>query len=249
MENIALQLYTLRAMVEEDFAGTLKQVAEIGYKAVELYTYGGMQSHEVRALLDELGLEAVAAHTALVRLENELESVINEAKTIGFRYIVCPSVPPDRRRGQADYMRFARVLEDVGAKCAAAGLQLVYHNHDFEFARFDGVFALDHLFAETNAKHVQTELDLYWIHYAGQDPVEYIQKYAGRGDLLHVKDVSKVDGSFAEVGQGTLDWSEILAAAKSAGVKWYIVEQDDCPGDPLECIKTSLEFLKGACTT
>lgn len=244
MANIAVQLYTLRELLEQDFAGTLRKVAGAGYKAVELHTYGGLTPQALRSLLDELGLQAISAHVALDRIEHELDAVIEEAKAIGFGYIVCPWLPPERRQTKEDYTALTAVLAAASKKVAEAGLVLAYHNHDFEFAQYDGTFALDALFANTDPELVQAELDLYWIHRAGQDPVAYVNKYAGRLDLLHMKDASKDDGSFAEVGQGVLDWENIIPAAKDAGVKWYIVEQDVCKGDPLECIQTSLNFLK-----
>ncbi|GMA59778.1 sugar phosphate isomerase/epimerase [Alicyclobacillus fastidiosus] len=244
MANIAVQLYTLRELLEQDFAGTLRKVAGAGYQAVELHTYGGLTPQALRSLLDELGFQAVSAHVALARIENELDVVIEEAKTIGFGYIVCPWLPPERRQTKEDFEALTAVLAQASKKVAEAGLVLAYHNHDFEFERFDGMFVLDLLYANTDPSLVQAELDLYWIHRAGQDPVEYVNKYAGRLDLLHMKDASKDDGSFAEVGQGVLDWEKIIPSAKDAGVKWYIVEQDVCKGDPLESIQTSLAFLK-----
>ncbi|GEO24273.1 sugar phosphate isomerase [Alicyclobacillus acidoterrestris] len=242
--NLALQLYTLRDLLEKDFAGTLRKVADIGYQAVELHTYGGFTPVQLRNLLDDLGLQAVSAHVALARIESELGNVVEEAKTIGFQYIVVPWLPPERRQTKEDYEKLIATLAHAGDELAQAGLQLVYHNHDFEFTKFDGEFMLDTLFAKTDAKRVQAELDLYWIHRAGADPVAYINKYAGRLDLLHMKDASAADGSFAEVGQGVLDWDKIIAAAKDAGVKWYIVEQDVCKTDALACIQTSFAFLQ-----
>ncbi|GMA51974.1 hypothetical protein GCM10025857_33310 [Alicyclobacillus contaminans] len=123
-------------------------------------------------------------------------------------------------------------------------MQLAYHNHDFEFARLGETVALDRLLTRTRPDRVQAELDLFWIHQAGCNPVDYIQRYAGRLHLLHVKDVHASDGSFAEVGQGVLPWRELLSTARAAGVRWYIVEQDVCPRDPIASIEASLTFLR-----
>lgn len=240
MANIAIQLYTLRDLLDQDFAGTLRKVSEIGYSAVELHTYGGLSPEQLRALLDELNLQAVSSHVALTRIETELEAVIAEAQTIGFHYVVCPWLPEERRN---EYSQLANTLSEAGKRCAEAGLQLAYHNHDFELLSSEATLPLDALFQATDAKQVQAELDLYWVHRAGQDPVTYVNRYAGRLDLLHMKDVSSADGSFETVGQGILDWPQIIAAAKAVGVKWYIVEQDVCVGDPLESIAASLAFL------
>ncbi|MFD1676983.1 sugar phosphate isomerase/epimerase family protein [Alicyclobacillus fodiniaquatilis] len=243
MPEIGLQLYTLRELMEQDFIGTLKKVAKIGYQAVEFHHFGGMTAKELRGVVDDLGLKPLSSHVALDRLEHELEQVISESVELGLEYVVCPWLPESRRETPEAIASLASVLEKIGARCQEAGLQFAYHNHDFEFAKVGDEFALDVLFANTSANHVQAELDLYWIKRAGQDPVAYIQKYKNRCDLLHVKDMSAKDGSFDTVGQGVLPWPDIFAAAEQAGAKWYIVEQDVCPGDPLESIQTSLQFL------
>lgn len=244
MPNIAVQLYTVRDLMAEDFVGTLKKVADIGFKAVEFHDYGGMTASELRAVIDDLGLKALSSHVALTRLETDLPQVIEEAKTLGMEYIVCPWLPEDRRQTAADFAGLTESLKTIATACEQQGLTLAYHNHDFEFAKFDGEFVLDSLLKNTAAYGVQAELDVYWVAKAGQSPSEYIARYTNRCDLLHVKDASKTDGSFERVGSGTLDFESIFSTAVQAGVKWYIVEQDVCPGNPLDAIATSLAFVE-----
>lgn len=244
MAEIGLQLYTLRDLMAEDFVGTLKKVSDIGFRAVELHHYGGLTPTELKRLLDDLGLRAVSSHVALTRLEDEMDVVIDEAKSIGLEYIVCPYLPEERRGSKADYDALIAILGKAADACNAAGLKLAYHNHDFEFTTFDGTPALDLLLGALEPKGAQMELDVYWAHKAGYQPTDYLRRYAGRSDLLHTKDVSKDTGEFETVGKGVLDWNAIFAAAKEAGVKYYVVEQDRCPGDPLESIASSLAFLR-----
>ncbi|TDY51104.1 sugar phosphate isomerase/epimerase [Alicyclobacillus sacchari] len=244
MAEIGLQMYTLRDLLAADFAGTLKKVREIGYRVVELHTYGGYTAAQLRDLLDELGIRAVSCHVPLVRLESELDKVIEEAKQLGLDYVVCPWLPPERRQTKADYDALFAILHNAASTLQEAGLRLAYHNHDFEFQKFDGKTALDSLLSGLAADGVQMELDVYWAHKAGYNPVDYLNRYAGRADLLHMKDADGETGAFAEVGSGVLDWSAIIAAAEAAGVRYYIVEQDVCPGDPLAAIQSSLAFLQ-----
>ncbi|WAH38350.1 sugar phosphate isomerase/epimerase family protein [Alicyclobacillus dauci] len=244
MPNIAVQLYTVREVMERDFIGTLRKVAEVGYEAVEFYTYGGLSPLALRKVVDDLGIKPLSSHISLTRLEEELEVVIQEAQAIGLDYLVCPWLPTERRQTVQDYADLAATLEKIGDRCNTEGIRFAYHNHDFELAKQDGQVGLDRLLNPSQKSGVQAELDLYWIHYAGEDPTHYIERYANRCDLLHVKDASKTDGSFAEVGSGVLDWQAIFAAAEASGAKWYIVEQDVCKGDPIESIRDSLEFLR-----
>jgi len=244
LAEIGLQLYTLRDLLASDFAGTLKKVRDIGYRVVELHTYGGYTPAKLRELLDDLGIRAVSCHVPLVRLESELDKVVEEAKQLGLDYVVCPWLPPERRQTKADYDQLFDILRRAASTLHEAGLRLAYHNHDFEFQVFDGATALDTLLSRLTEDGVQMELDVYWAHRAGYNPVEYLQRYRGRADLLHMKDADGETGAFAEVGSGVLDWSAIIAAAEAAGVRYYIVEQDVCPGDPLAAIQSSLAFLQ-----
>ncbi|WP_206832237.1 sugar phosphate isomerase/epimerase family protein [Alicyclobacillus fructus] len=238
MAEIALQMYTLRKPLEDDFDGTLRRVAEIGFRLIELHHYGPYTAPELRRRLDELGLRAISAHVPLDRLESEIEKVVDEAKALGLEYVVCPWLPVERR---GDYPALADVLSRASERVRSEGLGFSYHNHDFEFTAYEDQTALDWLLQRV--ADAGLELDVYWAHHAGFDPVEIIRRYRGRLDLLHAKDATP-GGDFAAVGTGVLRWSEILPAAADAGVRYVIVEQDVCPGDPFEAIATSLQFLQ-----
>jgi len=240
---VAVQMYTLRDQVATDIVGTLRAVAELGYGAVELHTLGGLSARDLRTELDTLGLQVTGMHIALARLEREPDAAIADVRTLGGHYVVCPWLPPDRR-GADDYHAIAPKLNQIGRDCRAQGLQLCYHNHDFEFQRFGEQTGFDILFGETDPALVQSELDLYWTAFAGFDPAAQINRLAGRVPLVHLKDMAAKSRTFAEVGHGTLDFPAILAACDEAGAEWMIVEQDRCERPPLESIGMSLAYLR-----
>ncbi len=244
--TIALQLYTLRDLTAKDMAGTLRHVAEIGYEGVEPAGYGDLDAARIKPLLDELSLKVVGNHTGFGALRDNLQGVIDDNKLLGNTHIVCPSIPGDQRQSADGYKQFAQTLNEFGTKLKEAGMTLCYHNHAFEFEdRFDGQYGLDILYENSDPQLVQAEIDTYWVQKGRVEPASYIRKYAGRAPLIHVKDMAN-DGkeSFAEVGAGTLPWPEIFEAAEAGGARAYIVEQDVCPGDPLDSVRLSLENLK-----
>lgn len=245
--TIALQLYTLRDHVAKDLAGTLNQVAEMGYQGVELAGYGDLGTAEkVKRALESSGLQLVSSHVGSQDLQNDLQRVIDEALILGNKYVTCSGLFGEGRNEDA-YKAFAKLANEAGAKLNSAALQLCYHNHDFEFnEKVDGMAALDYLYANTEPTLLQAELDTYWVEKGGVDPAEYIRKYAERVPLLHIKDMAKDESkTFAEVGEGSLDWNAIFAAAEEVGgTVSYIVEQDVCPGEPLDSVRKSIENLK-----
>jgi sugar phosphate isomerase/epimerase len=243
----ALQLYTVRDLTAKDFAGTMKKVADVGYKFVELAGYGNLKdAKSARKALDDAGLKACSGHYAIDLLEKNVEQVIADAEALGIDTVVCPFLPEDRRKDAKGYEATAKVLQDAGSQLHGHGLILCYHNHNFEFQKFGGKTGLEIIFDNTAPHLLAAEIDVYWVKNAGFDPVEQINKLGERVRLLHLKDIT--DGSekkFAPVGTGALDFKSILAAAEKNGVRWGIVEQDQTYGvAPLDAIKTSLENLK-----
>lgn len=246
--RIGLQLYTLREETEQDFRGTLRKVAELGYEGVEFAGYGDLSAEEMKALLDELGLKAISSHVSLQAMRSDLQKEIHYLKTIGAKYMICPYLAPeDRPQGDA-WRELFSFLQETGTQAAKQGLIFGYHNHDFEFQDQVGdQAAFDALFSATTPDAVQVELDVCWVQFAGQDPLAYIQKYAGRLPLLHLKDFNKgEDGEMItlELGKGSVNLPAVIEAASDAGVEWLIVEQDFCQNPPLESISNSLDWLK-----
>jgi sugar phosphate isomerase/epimerase len=238
---VALQMYTLRDLSAQDFLGTLKQAAAIGFAGVELAGTGNLSAKELKSVLDDLGLGIAGAHAGLLDMSDaDLDATIDYHLELGNKYLVHPWATAD---SVAAWLAIAQKLNAVGARCRARGLQVCYHNHAHEFEQFDGTSALEIIYANSDPANVQAELDLYWVTKGGVDPVAAIEQYADRVPLLHCKDMG-ADGDFAEVGEGTLPWEEIFAVAPDAGVQWYIVEQDVCKRPPLECVTTSFRNLQ-----
>jgi len=189
------------------------------------------------------GLDAPLMNASYDRLRGNLPSVLDEARTFGANYLVCPSVDAGQRTTADDWKRVCRTLSMIGRAAHGHGLVLAYHNHDFEFVPFDdGTTPFRLLMTETDPREVKLELDVYWVAKAGQDPLQYLKDGQDRIRLVHLKDLA-VDGSTAEVGSGVLDMQQIIRTALLTGVQHLFVEQDNS-ADPLTSIGTSFRFLE-----
>lgn len=246
MLKIGLQLYTLREELEQDFEGTLRKVAALGYKGVEFFHYFGRTAAEVKQLLNELGLVALGAHRPYDALLNDTEAEIAYNLEIGNSNLIVPYLSEEQR----NYEEVAANLKVIGEKCKSGGAILLYHNHDFELTEKYGDSdrtAFDGLFEEVPADLLQVEMDTCWVHHAGYDPVEYINKYAGRLPIIHLKDLKKKEDGSPEtvvLGEGEVNLTAILNAAAQANVEWAVVEQDFCSRSPLESVEDSLKWVK-----
>jgi sugar phosphate isomerase/epimerase len=242
---VALQMYTLRNESQSDFVGTLKKVSEMGYQGVELAGTGGIAAAELRMLVEDLNLDVAGSHVGLERLEGDLQTEIEYNITLGNRFIVCPYLGEDRRRTADGYRQVAESLNQIGQVCQDEGIQLCYHNHAFEFQEFEGRSGLDILLSATFPDLVALELDTYWVEYGGKSAVDYLERYAGRVPLVHLKDMTAGENrTFAEVGAGTMNWAAITDAGRRADAEWFIVEQDTCQRDPLTSVRMSLDYLR-----
>jgi sugar phosphate isomerase/epimerase len=237
-----VQLYTVRSLLEEDFVGTMEAVAEMGYDEVEFAGYYGRSPQEITDLLDRLDLAAPAAHVMPSDIRDSPQEVVDTAAAVGHDYVVCAYLTEADRGSLDAYRAIAGLLDDFGKRCADAGLQLAYHNHDFEFAPIDGTLPYDLLLQETDPERVQMELDLYWIRKAGYEAVDYFDRQPGRFPLVHVKDMGP-DGGIVPVGDGQIDFQRIFAASDTAGLQHVFVEHDN-PDAPLDSIRTSLNYLQ-----
>ena len=223
----------------------MKAVADAGYTALELAGYGDLTARELRGVLDGLGLSALSSHVGLPILRASLEAAIDDCLTLGCRYLVCPWLPPEERGNADAYRRMAAELTTIGQRCLERGLGFAYHNHDFELERVDGQFGLDVLLEAADERAVKSEFDVYWAYDAGIDPAQFLTHLGARCAIVHLKDMVKDESrTFAEVGEGRLDFPSIFAAAKTAGVKFYVVEQDQCQRPALESVAISLRNLR-----
>lgn len=262
---VALQLYSVRNDMESDFEGTLKKVKALGYDGVEFAGLFDKTPEEVKRMCCEIGLIPVSAHVPFVDMITNPE-ILNDYKKIGCSYVVIPYLTEEYRPGQP---KFAEVIEGakvLGKKANELGMKLCYHNHDFEFVKIGNEYALDVLYSEVPAEFLQPQIDTCWVNVGGENPADYIRKYAGREEILHLKDFAgqksenmyaligidddkkKEDTGkfeFRPVGYGRQDFKEILAAAKEVGIKWVVVEQDNpsMGKTPLECAELSINYL------
>lgn len=245
-----LQLYSLREELPKDVKGVIAKVAAAGYKQVETYGYSkkngfwGLSAQEFKALLTKHGLTSPSGHYGLDTEEQQNEA-IEAAKILGQEYVTMAYINEDKRKTAADIKKIVADLNRLAQKVKKAGLKVAYHNHDFEFQTVDGVMLYEELLKGTTPSLVHFEMDLYWVVRSNQDPVAWINKYPGRFTMVHVKDMDKAKPELnTEVGKGSINFKSIFAKAKTAGIKYYIVEQENFSIDPFESITESAKYLR-----
>ena len=264
---IGLQLYTVRDFMAKDPAGTLAKVAQIGYNSLEGATYNsgdekfyGMDARTFAGMLKTNGLVMRSCHYrygedskgALLTngvfngtILHDWDRAVEDAHTLGLNYMICAWLSESERGTLDHYKKMAADFNIAGEKCHKAGIQFCHHNHDFEFAAQGGAYPYDILLNETDPKLVKMELDLYWATRAGQDPVKIFEAHPGRFPLWHLKDIDKTPArDTTEVGNGTVDFKRIFAHKATAGMKYWFVEQDHCPGSPFDSITKSITYIK-----
>lgn len=243
---IALQVYSVRDDAQGDFLETMKKVKAMGYDGVELAGTYGMTAVQAKEILDQVGLRFETAHVGLELLEDDV--ALDDYAAAGLKYVSIPWMVGPKNSEELETA--IERIRKVGLRCKERGLQLLYHNHDFEFEKVDGTYILDAYYAQIPEDLLKTELDMCWVNVGGEKPHEYLKKYAGRAPVVHLKDFtgSKKDGtfSFRPVGYGLQDIPTIVATAEEAGSEWLVVEQDMPSMDktPLECAQMSISYLK-----
>lgn len=264
---IAVQLYSVRDEMEQDFYGTVKKIKDMGYEGVEFAGLFGKSGTEVKAICDEIGITPVSAHVPYYDMLENPEAVLKDYKDMGCKYVAVPYLTEECRPGTEGWASTVEGIRKIAEAAKKMGIQLLYHNHDFEFIKIDGEYALDILYDTIPADLLQTEIDTCWVNVGGENPAEYIEKYTGRAPVVHLKDFhgSKGNGplykligiddeteavestfEFRPVGYGVQDWAKIIASAEKAGAEWVVVEQDSPSMDksPLECVQMSINYLK-----
>jgi len=267
---IAVQLYSVRDNMEQDFKGTLQAIKNIGFDGVEFAGLYGNTPEEVKAMCDEIGLVPISAHVPLADMLADIDGVIKDYKTIGCEYLAVPFLPEELRPGTDKFIETVEAIRGLADKVSAAGMTLLYHNHDFEFKTMeDGSYGLDYIYSQIPADKLQTELDLCWVKYSGIDPAEYLRKYTDRSPVVHFKDyyfegakegdpyallgeeeaaeAPKTVFEFRPLGCGQQDVPALIEAFKDAHSKWIVVEQDNpsmglCP---MRSIKKGFDNLQG----
>lgn len=266
---IALQLYSVRDELEKDFVGTIRKVKALGYDGVEFAGLYGHKPAEVKKILEDAALVPVSAHVPFVDLVADPEKVVGEYAEIGCKYIAIPYLTPEYRPGSEKFNDVIEGAKVIGKAANDLGLTLLYHNHDFEFEKLNGEYALDILYKDVSSDLLKTEIDTCWVNVAGENPSAYLRKYAGRSPVVHLKDfvmpgkkpekmyelIGITDDQkqedakafeFRPLGNGVQNFSEILQACKDVGAVWVVVEQDkpSMGKTSIECAQTSINYLK-----
>lgn len=269
--KVGLQLFSVRDDMAKDFEGTLQKVKDMGYDCVEFAGFFDKSAEEVKEIIDRIGLEAVSVHQGNQLFLEQGEKAIDYLKTVGVKYCAIPWYVKEALKGTDKWETTKKEFIEYSAALKKAGIKLLYHNHDFEFEKFEGKYLIDWLYEELDADVISPEFDTCWVHYAGEDPCKYIEKYAGRVEVIHLKDFvckalgggpvydlidksgnvsdkpSKEDNGFMfkPVGSGIQNFPAILESAEKSGTEYVIVEQDEAPEKPaMECAKLSRDYLK-----
>ncbi len=246
--QLAAQLYTCRDLLQTpaDIATTLRRVRTVGYTAVQVSGMGPIPEDELMTILDGEGLECCATHEPSKVILAEPERVVERLARLRCRYTAYPYPSDIDLTDPAAVATFISQLDHAGSVLAAAGQTLCYHNHHQEFRHLGGRVILDLIYEGTSPTHLQGEPDTYWIQFGGGDPVAWCEKLAGRLPLLHLKDYmvdAQNNVTMCEIGAGNLDWARIVSAGEKSGCAWFIVEQDTCPGDPVDSLAQSYRYL------
>ncbi len=270
--NVGLQLYSVRDDMAADFEGTLKKVAEMGYEYVEFAGFYGKSAKEIKEILDKYGLKCISVHQGPQPFQAEGEGIVDFMAELGIKYCAIPWYERAKLEyGTPVWDETIALFKKYGEALNKRGIEMIYHNHDFEFDKIDGETILDRLYKELDEKTLNPQIDTCWVHYAGYNPSEYITKYASRLKVLHLKDFTckalgggpayaLIDGDgketekptkednefkFQPLGMGRQDFAAILEAASESEVHTVIVEQDqslDRP--PMEAVAISRKYLK-----
>jgi len=258
---IGLQLYTVRDAMDKDPGGTLARVAQIGYTSIEGATYTGtekfygMSPAEFKKILKKNGLVMLSSHYRLGEVKDKGEVVkgtmlhdwdkaVDDAAELGLKYMVCAWLD-EKERGTLDHYKYvADQLNIAGERCKKSGIQLCYHNHNFEFEKQGDTYPYN-IILGSDKNLVKMEIDLYWVKKAGQDAIKLFHEHPGRFPLWHVKDMDNTpEQNFTEVGSGVINFKEIFKYKDLAGMKYFFVEEDKCPGSPFDSITKSINYIK-----
>ncbi len=270
--GVGVQLFSVKNAMAEDFDGTLQKIKDMGYEYVEFAGYFGRTAEEIKAILDRLGLKCISVHQGLDFFDGDAQKGIDYLKTFGVKYSVIPWYGKNMLAGSDKWEESVARFNKVADALHANGMVLGYHNHDFEFEKHDGKYLHDYIFEAVPADRIVPELDTCWVHYAGINPADKIREFAGRVQIVHLKDFvcknlgagpvydlidkdgkamkapSREDNGFefCPLGMGRQNFAEILEACEESGTEYVIVEQDKTYGgmSELEAVEISRKYLR-----
>ena len=246
--EIAVTLYTVRNFCqnEKDLFDTLKKIKKIGYNAIQISSIGSINTKDVKKICDDIGLVICATHEPNDEIINNTEKVIEKLNILDCNLTALP-YPKGLNFLNLDILdRFIEDINKAGSIFNKYNKILCYHNHALEFQKINNELILDRIYNKTDSKLVQGEPDIYWIQKGGQNPILWCKKLNNRLPIIHLKDfimINENDSYYAEIGIGNLDIKNIIKEAKNSGCRWYVVEQDECKGDPFNSLEISYKNL------
>ena len=243
--EIGAQFYTVRQTCQnlDDFAVTLKKVADIGYRNVQISGTCPYPAEWLKEQLERNGLKCVLTHIPVPRLTGELEQVIEDHRVFDCPYIGLGWWAFDPEKNMS-YDQWMETFPPIAEKIAAGGKLFMYHNHDQEFKKYEGKLILERLADEVPADRMGFTLDTFWVQAGGADPAQWLERLSGRIPCIHLKDYA-YGRQMAVVGEGNINFARVFEKAEAGGTRYMLVEQDDCHGeDPIECLRRSYEYLR-----
>jgi sugar phosphate isomerase/epimerase len=259
VKHLGVQLWSVREDMKKDARETIKSLAKMGYKEVEGFGYKegrifNYAPHDFKLMLDDFGIRMHSSHVMLglddydsssKSVKDNIKKAFNDAARIGQKYVVCPFMhQPERQHID----KLIPVYQAAAAYAKSVGLRMGYHNHDFEYVQKgpDGRLLIEWLLTEVDPKDFAMQMDIYWVYFANQKPLDWITKCPGRWELCHAKDMAKSEKrETIEVGDGVVNFTEIFRQAKLAGLKYYVVELEDYKTTPLQGVQRALAGFKG----
>lgn len=252
--NIGIQLYSLRDIINEKPKQVLQKLSNIGFNEIETYGYSegkfwGLQVSELKEELSENNLTSPSGHydgNSIIRGDfDTLKEIISVANKLNQNYIIFPSIDEELRKSKSDYLNIAEKFNYAGELCQEAGIQLAYHNHAFEFEKFDSETGYEILLNHTREDLVTFEMDIYWVVRAGLEPTSFFKRYPGRFKLWHIKDMDKDNPELnTEIGNGSISYDEIFKYKKISGVEHYILEQENFEIPNFKSLKQSYKYIR-----
>ncbi len=245
LKKFGCQLYSVRDKMPKDAKGTMEALAKMGYKQFESYSsdpFWGMSAAEAKSFLKGIGVDMVSSHVGMKDISEEL---VAKAAEVGLKYIICPYI--GMQKGLDGWKKIADDFNEKGELCKKYGLQFGYHNHSYSFAFVNGMKGQMILLENTDPELVCYELDMCWSEAAGENTIAHLEKFGNRYELCHVKQLLEVEPKpkQTDLADGIIDYDRLLTAANKNGMKYYIVEQEQYPGDSLESMQKNAEFMRG----
>lgn len=259
IKKLGVQAYTFRSSYsgetgnEQALEKAFKTVKALGYDEIQTASFGNVSIEAYARLAHEAGLEIVGTHYDYNEMLNDTDEAMRKHREILKTNIMgVGSMPTEARASKEALFKFIDDFNKIGDKIKPHGFKLTYHNHHFEFIRFDnGKTIMDYLYEGLNPETISFCLDTHWVQRGGANPTTWIEKLANRIDILHLKDMAVIRDEnnvvqplITEIGNGNIDFDSVIAAAEKGNVKYYCVEQDFCPGDPMDSLRMSAAYLK-----